>query len=331
MIYTDWELLGRYLGDECTPEERECVERLLATDPQQRELVEGLRLAGARLPPVPALVPMPGTRDRIGAGVTVRRRRRGLAVAAGLVLAIVAGVTARSRLGILHTGLDDRALRVVSTRPAQRAEARLPDGSTVVLGPASVLRYRVPFARGMRDVVLSGEAYFGVVPDAAHPFTVRVGNVVVRDVGTTFDVRAYPGDPATRVAVAEGVVCLDVRPFGPAGRCKQPLRVHDLGMVIDTDIAVTHNADIAALTGWTQGRLVFVDRPLPEVLPQLSRWYDVDVQLGDAALETKRLTATFENDPLADVLRAVGRALAIRATRDGRVVRLYGVPPGRHR
>lgn len=331
MIDTDWELLDRYLAGECTPEERLRFERLLATSPQQRELVEGLRLAGARLPPAPALVPVGGgTRGRPGRGrpgvrVVARRRWRGLAVAAGLVLAMVAGVTARSRLAILRAARSRGALRAVSTRPAQRAEVRLPDGSIVVLGPASALHYRVPFARGARDVMLSGEAYFGVVHDAANPFVVRVGTIVVTDVGTAFDVRAYAGDPAVHVAVAEGEVRLETG----RSRLQRPLHVHDLGTVTDTAIAVTHEADIAALTGWTQGRLVFVDRPLPEVLRQLGRWYDVDVQLGDAALATRRLTATFANDPWADVLHAMGRALDVRVEQDGRVVRLYGASGGR--
>jgi transmembrane sensor len=342
MIDTDWELLDRYLGGECTPEERDRFEQRLATDPQQREFVEGLRLAGARLPPMPTLVPITTTRHRHDGNVRTHRRWRGLAVAAGLVLAMVARVTTRSRLGILHMARDRSALHTVSTRPAQRAEVRLPDGSAVVLGPASALRYRVPFASGEggRDVMLSGEAYFGVVHDARRPFRVHAGNTVTEDLGTRFDVRAYADEAAVRVVVADGAVALRAVTLtgttlnGSSLRARSPVVLEhgSMGLVAASGETTVRSGGAAEeWLAWTQGRLVFVDRPLPEVLPQLSRWYDVDVRLGDSTLATKRLTATFENDPLADVLHAIGRALAVRADQDGRVVRLYSAPPGRHR
>jgi transmembrane sensor len=75
---------------------------------------------------------------------------------------------------------------------------------------------------------------------------------------------------------------------------------------------------------WSDGRLTFEDTPLPEAAAEIGRWYDLDIQLGDARLASKMLTATFD-DPPAAVLVALEGALGVRATRAGRVVTLY--PP----
>ena len=61
---------------------------------------------------------------------------------------------------------------------------------------------------GTREVELEGEAYFAVVHDAARPFAVRAHGAVATDVGTAFDVRAYPEDAGARIAVTEGAVAV---------------------------------------------------------------------------------------------------------------------------
>lgn len=60
--------------------------------------------------------------------------------------------------------------------------------------------------------------------------------------------------------------------------------------------------------------------PLAEVARELGRWYDVDVQLADSALAGRQLTATFESEPIAQVLDLISLSLDLRYERDGREI-----------
>ena len=83
----------------------------------------------------------------------------------------------------------------------------LADGSRVILGPDSRLTVPADFGSTARAVELKGDGYFDVRHDAAKPFTVRVANALVEDVGTTFTVESDAGD-TTSVSVLSGSVRL---------------------------------------------------------------------------------------------------------------------------
>jgi len=130
-----------------------------------------------------------------------------LAAAAVLIL-----VAAGSLLVHARWRAADAALQAFTTRRSQTAVLELPDGSRLMLGPASRLRLAADgsaFRAGTaRDVYLEGEAYLEVKHDAARPFRVHTAAGVVEDIGTEFLVSAYPEAPGMRVVVATGAVAL---------------------------------------------------------------------------------------------------------------------------
>jgi transmembrane sensor len=315
----DWDLIDRYLGNECAPDERERVERLLAGDAQARELVEGLRLAGARMIASGALVRV-GAVHQLYPGRMIRRGRRGARLAAGILLA--GGLALGWRVFVSRHRPDEGALatRELSTQRGQRATLRLADGTRVVLGPASSLRNVAASRAGSREVELKGDAYFDVVHDAGRPFRVHAGNTVTEDVGTAFMVHTSTDGARTDVVVASGRVSLAYR-----GRNSAALAIGDLASASDTAILVTHNANVAALTAWADGRLVFDRTKLPDVLAQLERWYDVDFRLDDASLAARDFTGSFQGEPVSKVLDVMAPAVRFRYTRHGRTVVLSPV------
>lgn len=356
MTDIDWELLVRYRGRECTPDERERFERWLAADPEHRQVYDAIVLAADRLGrrleareagqrrtvPAPGLdSASPGGRDafatprprRFGAAapraprvMTERawgRRRVAVALAAS-VAAVAAGVHAWRGAAYFDATAGNRrsdVQQVVTTARGQRATLRLADGTRVVLAPASTLRYANDFGVGGREVALDGEAYFDVVHDETRPFLVRAGNAVAEDRGTRFVVRAYGAQRHVDVAVASGVVAL--RSSRAAAGEASVLTRGQLGrLTADGRAVVTAAADIDAYVGWTQGRLVFHDTPLAEAAEELSRWYDVDVRLASPALAAAPLTATLQDEPASEVLALIAATLNLKLTREGHVFTL---------
>jgi transmembrane sensor len=249
----------------------------------------------------------------------------GMQVAAAIALtavgaAMVAGLMSRS-----HPA--PPAERVARTLPGQRATLRLPDGTSVMLGVASTLRYPAAFDAATCAVALEGEAYFQVVHNERRPFTVRAGAAVAQDLGTEFVVRAYPQDSVARVVVRDGRVGL--RAAGSGDAMERVVGPGQLGRVAPGRVAVVEPADTALYFAWTDGRLVFDRTPLRDALPELSRWFDLDFRLADTALGSVPLTATFRTQPTPDVLDNLAASLGMQQRRQGRVVTIYSIQQAR--
>jgi len=247
---------------------------------------------------------------RTWVGVWSRR----VAYAASLVAVTVGGTI--SVITLLRSSEAHRA-RVASTGVGQRSIIRLPDSSTVVLGPLSTLRYVHGPSR--REMQLIGVARFQVTHDASHPFVVRTGSAETVDLGTEFVVRAYRGEPL-EVAVASGSVAVKATHGNTSAAT---LRAGQIGtMTADGVITVQSGADTEARTAWADGRLVFDDASLASVAVELERWFGVRVEVRDSAIARRRVSA-MQNDPsLTGMLDALSATLGVRWDRsaDGHTI-----------
>jgi transmembrane sensor len=80
---------------------------------------------------------------------------------------------------------------------------QLKDGSMVRLSANSAMSKH---GDGDRSFSFSGSANFDVIHDDAHPFTVHMDDIIVKDLGTVFDIIAQPSSDTVFVKVTEGIV-----------------------------------------------------------------------------------------------------------------------------
>jgi ferric-dicitrate binding protein FerR (iron transport regulator) len=340
--------LARYLSGEASPAETASVERWIAADPANAELLESLRTIWTRREP-PEFDPDDAVWNRIAAQLEQPPGRPALvpervrsaarfgrwpartslrflpAVAAAAVVLLISATVAVE----LRQREEPVAMREVETRRGQRAALYLPDGSRAVLAPESRLRFsRALGARGRggsgsaREVWLEGQGYFEVQHDSTRAFRVRAANALVEDLGTEFVVAAYPERRGVEVVVVSGLVALR-RITEDAGESPALLTLarSDLARLDSSGTAIlTPNVNLAPYLAWTEGTLVFDATPLREVAPALGRWYDLDVRVADRALADRRLTASFRHEPVSQVLELIARSLDARVERDGRSV-----------
>jgi ferric-dicitrate binding protein FerR (iron transport regulator) len=257
-------------------------------------------------------------------------RRSGWMKAAA-VLVVVGGGAAALRTGAgsgPNPSVASVRMQHVATRPGQRVEISLSDGSQVVLGPASRMSYPSEFI-GDREIELSGEAYFEVAHDPDRRFAVRTTRAVTRNIGTKFGVSAYEDSRSTRVVVREGSVAVTPRhPSDAAVASRRPapaavLKHGDLARVgSDGALAVEHGVDVEAHLAWTSGRLVFTSTPLRDAIAQMNRWYDADIRIGDARIADYPVTATFGVESLSQAIGIIAAATDLRVERDAATITL---------
>ncbi len=228
------------------------------------------------------------------------------AVAAGFLL-LAFGWLQRS-----NTGVTSNIATSYATGNGEHATVTLPDGSTVSLNVASRLDVSPDFGRGDRNLTLVGEALFTVIHAQGKPFTVTAGSHVTRVLGTSFIVRQYPTDTAVTIAVREGKVSV-----GSA--------VLTAGNEASIGLGTVPHIQAINLKrfGFTQGVLSIESRPLVEAIPELNRWFNADIQLGDSTLATRRAVGSVEIGSITDLMWVLQAAYNVRVVRDGRVLTLY--------
>ncbi len=338
----DWVLLERYFAGECSPGEVAMVQRWTAADPARERLVAVMRAAWERTGAMPArrdpaaawtalatrlqertpAEEAPRTPARPLTLLPVRRPASTIVTAmriAASVALLVGGALVWRTLDRTRGPSSAAPLQQVATAPGQRAEVSLSDGTHVLLGVASRLRFAPAFGT-TREVYLEGEALFDVAHDPTRPFLVHARHATARDIGTRFNVRAYGDAPDVAVLVTEGSVSLTGAAAGaaPAARDSLILRRADLGRIHEGGrLAVAHNADTTNYLAWTRGELVFDRTPVPEAVTQLARWYGVDVRLGDPGLAHHALTTSLGTQPFAEAIGLIATALDARVERRG--------------
>ncbi len=157
----------------------------------------------------------------------------------------------------------------------------LEDSTRVWLNSSSKLIYPEHFAEGSRHVSIEGEAYFEVAHDSARPFYVEVpGSQFVKVYGTEFNIRSYPEDPEVRTTLCKGSISLSQ--VGGSGGELFLSPGHQAVYDKTTHTARLRTADIERVSGWRNGRFVFEDQSLYQIMLDLSRWYDFDFEFADS-------------------------------------------------
>lgn len=161
----------------------------------------------------------------------------------------------------------------------------LSDGTKVWLNAASSIRYPAVFTGKERTVAVVGEAYFEVKHDSKMPFKVQVGTETIEDLGTRFDVNAYPDETSIKMTLLEGSIKVGKMVLTPG----QQAIVGENG---DLTVIVKKNPEDAI--SWTKGFFSFNNATLREVMQKLSRWYDIEVFYQEGADNMQRFSGKID-------------------------------------
>jgi len=179
-----------------------------------------------------------------------------------------------------------------------RTQFKLPDGTTGWLNSGSSIQYPISFTK--REVKISGEIYFDVVHKNNEEFIVKTPAVDVIVLGTKFDVSAYPEDNFMKVVLEEGKVKLNAKD-GAFSEVLSPDEKFELDFNQRRGTIIKVNSSLQS--SWKDGKLVFHDEPLSQVLKRMERWYNVQFEVEDKELNNYVYKATFKDETLDEVLK----------------------------
>lgn len=308
------ELLQRYLDDHASARERLELMRLYHEGKLDDAVVEGMMKQIFNERSEQDMTPETATEmfahilsHEQHAGVIPIRKNRSwvLKAAAAVLILAVAGMwwvhsenTAPQQTAAGETKEDE----LFSFTDLQNKYVQLPDGSTAILNAGSELSYRGSYGDSLREVALTGEAFFEVKPDPLKPFVVRSGQVTTKVLGTAFNVKAYPNTAEIIVIVTEG----KVQVYGEQRELDVIARDQQITINTTTRQFRKASVDAEAALEWTDKFLILDHVTLEEAAAIIAKKYNVKIILANEALKRCRVMATFLNgESLTHVLTVV--------------------------
>ncbi len=202
--------------------------------------------------------------------------------------------------------------QTVKTPAGMQTDFLLPDGSHVWLNSGSVLKYPVSFASDVRQVELTGEAFFDVAQNPEHPFLVQAGKMNIAVKGTRFDLINYPDETLTELILESGSVNLFSGKYSDHQSIAN-IRPGQSASLDNTNSKLTiGKVDIDKYTAWKEGKLIFKDDRMDEVVRKLNRWFNVDIILESPELNEYVYTATYRDETLNQILELLTISAPIR-------------------
>ncbi|HRO45906.1 FecR domain-containing protein [Agriterribacter sp.] len=229
-------------------------------------------------------------------------------------VALQSGVTAKVKNGALvYEGTGSEVVyNAVQTPKGRQYHLTLPDGSEVWLNSLSSIRYPTSFRGKERRVEITGEAYFEVAEKKGLPFHVKINDMTsVEVMGTHFNINSYSNERSINTTLIEGSVKVTGNISHALLKPGQQARVKDR-----IDIYV--DVDIDQVMAWKNGLFDFEGLSITEIMRQLERWYDIEVEFENGVKDNIRFTGGISKGVTLNQLLEALEVLDIHFQLDGR-------------
>jgi transmembrane sensor len=221
-----------------------------------------------------------------------------------------------------HKNPAGQSTHEIVTRKGNKTKLKLTDGTQVWLNADSKLICSDNFSGPLREVWLTGEAYFDVVKDSLHPFIIHAEKINIRVLGTAFNVKSYPLDKTIETSLIRGriEVTFTDRPMetvilNPNEKLlvwKDQSQKKNAAADPGTNIPKVQIDNINARkdstvveTLWMQDKLSFVNESLETISQTLERRFDVEFEFRDPEVKKYTYTGPFEEMSLDKILMAI--------------------------
>lgn len=252
--------------------------------------------------------------------IPIRKHLKWIAGVAAVLLIGILSITFYSRTVKEDNTLLTAANLKIDVPYGQMVKLTLPDGSKVRLNAGSHFGYPATFTGTRREVTLDGEGFFEVTKDAQKPFLVHTAGLIVKVLGTVFNVRAYKHDKKTEATLFKGKVQIELaddpdRKIVLAPREKLTVlndaapanhipNAHKEVAKLKYELSVLPVVDNDEYqeNAWLENKLVFTNAEFEDVAVSLERKYKIQFVFEDEALKKEQLSGVLQNENLEGAL-----------------------------
>jgi transmembrane sensor len=341
------DLIVKFLAGDITRDESHILKDWLKNSPGNREYFNSFRdvwLASALL----GRVNEPAKKSRT-LGV-IREWAKIAAVFAFALLLGALGYRTFFNTSIIAQGKNDPV--TIESKRGAMSSVTLPDGSRAWLNAESKITYGNGYNTSLREIELIGEAYFDVVTNPSKPFVVKAGNLEIKALGTSFNVKAYPEDGSVTTTLVNGHVIIEGRDnknkdfeielqpnqtityfndqqdyiahleetteLNSQSQGSESLlttRLEDLSIIKQDQVKTE------LFTSWKDKNWVIEQQSLENLTRDMERRYDVIIEFNSESIRKYRFSGTIQNETLEQILYILHNTLPLKYTMEkGRIV-----------
>ncbi|MCW3465240.1 FecR domain-containing protein [Chitinophaga nivalis] len=318
----DFELLGKYLSGEASPEEAITVDDWLAADPANRLLFDQISTIWYEVVQHRHILP---DKEKVLLEIqrhfpqlTIQRRpiakpnRYWWGVAAGMLLLIGAATF----FFLVKTHQPDTTYISLNAKAGVLRDT-LPDQSLVVVNSYGGISYPADFNHKERSLHLTGEAWFDVTASATKPFIVRAGAIAVKVLGTSFNVKE--SKDGVEVTVKTGAVLMY------RGSRQLTVKAGQRGVyqAASEQFSLIQRFDINPI-GYATRVFNFENATLKEIIIQLEKAYGIHVVLENEKLNSCTMSSLFENKSVRYIFDVISITLNVECRFENNTVYITG-------
>lgn len=212
---------------------------------------------------------------------------------------------------------------VIVALNGERKKITLPDSTQVHLNSGSRLIYKKDFGKGDRQVWLTGEAFFEVTKDKTHPFLVNTNRMLVKVLGTVFNVKSYDTKEDIETTVVEGRVEVSMKDNaekkvillpGEKVSLKNNKAVgadsithtdSDIRYAVQTVKPAKKETLMPSEAVWVNEKIIFSNEPFDIVALKMERWYNVHFHFEKEKMKDKLVNGDFEKVTIEEALQVL--------------------------
>ena len=317
------QLIARVLAGEASPDQIAALETWRGQSDDNREYFEDMRLiydsaslqAGDQFDTDRAWQKVRAQLHKDGKSKVVSINsgfKMFLRIAAGITILLVAGIFTYQYMG------NDSDPVIELSSGNQVTSDTLPDGSRIFLNRQTRVKYAFDANKKLHTAKLEGEAYFDIQSDEGDSFVIEAGETLIRDIGTSFNVKAYAGSPTIEVVVDEGEVIFYTT-TDPGIHLKAPGK----GVYNRSTQTFTAGKPEANVTAYKTRSFTFTNDSLTTVMKTLNEVYTLKFDIAENLKDCK-ITVAFNDEEPEEIASIIAETLGLTVTRSGATLRLEG-------
>ncbi|MDR1023062.1 MAG: FecR domain-containing protein [Prevotellaceae bacterium] len=310
-------IIARHLGGDATPEEQSLLRTWLAESEQNRTFFAAI-VSDAKPDTEQAWKKFERhMQQNSSAPAPPRTAAWKLTLRYAAAIALLAGA---ATIAWIKLGGNDPSQQVwmVAKSENEAYTYMLHDSTSVSLNKGSQLSCIGDYGDGKRELQLEGEAFFEVAASGSGQLVVHAEETLIRDIGTAFNVQAYPDSGSVTVFVQRG----EVHFYGEASS-GLILKAGETGIFDRHAKTFSRSQTDANAASYATKIFVFRDKPLDEAIALISRVYNARIYLDDPAAAAKTISVTFDNESLEEIVEVIGETVHLQVTQsaDGYVLK----------
>jgi ferric-dicitrate binding protein FerR (iron transport regulator) len=319
-------LISKYLSQEATPEEVQVVNAWISGSDENRRYFQQISMLFEKAPSVGEFIQF----DTDAAWKKVRSNLKNNSAgkirtmgpeksSLAWIYRVAAGITLFIGVGLyyfINQNTPSTPLEVIAKQNS--VTDTLPGGSEVVLNKKTTLKYAFNKKKKLHEVKLKGEAYFNVRHEDDEDFLIEADGVFIRDIGTSFNVKAYPGTDIVEVVVEEGEVI-----FYTKDNPGIHLQASGKGVYNKKTKKFTIDQPEANVLAYKTRFFIFSGTSLKDVAEELNGVYDSKIIVPER-LRNCQVTVSFQDETLEEIAAIIAETLNLKTKVSGKFIELEG-------